>query len=119
VRRSMGEVSPRRVKDEPDELELSLYRRLLEHPERWWSEVDLYYHQPARVRSIRDALEDNDWLREDDDGRLQLTEAGHGALTWIVKTRGREHGLVGTFFREGGTAAWLRLYSRFGRRRSL
>jgi hypothetical protein len=111
----MGEVSPRRAKDEPDELELSLYRRLLEHPERWWSEVDLYYHQPARVRSIRDVLEDSGWLRVDDDGRLQLTEEGKGSLTWIVKTRGREHGVVGTLFREGGAAARQRLQSRFSR----
>ena len=105
--------------DEPDELELDLYRRLLEYPERWWTETDLYYRQPARVRRIRDVLEDSGWLRSDEDGRLQLTEAGQGSLTWLVRTGGRERGVIGTFLWEGGTAARQRLGSRFGKRRSL
>ena len=98
---------------------MSLYRRLLEHPERWWTETDLYYKQPARIRSIRDTLEDSGWLQSDEDGRLQLTEAGKGAITWLVRTGGKERGVLGTFLWEGGTAARQRLQSRFGRRHSL
>ena len=114
-----GSVSRRREDDEPSELELQLYRRLLEHPERWWTETNLYYRQPARIRSIRDTLEDSDWLRTDEDGRLQLTEAGKGALTWVVRTGGRERGVIGTFLWEGGTAARQRFSSRYGKRRTL
>lgn len=112
-------MSLRHEDDEPDELELAIYRKLLERPERWWTQTEFYYRRPAGVRNIEATLKDSGWLRSDDHGNLQLTEEGKGSLTWIVQTGGRERGVLGTFMWEGGTAARQRFQSRFGKRRSL
>lgn len=105
--------------NEPSEFELQTFSRLLEKPERWWTEAELYAIQPALVRDIKVVLAESGWLTVDERGRFQLTEAGVGSLTWIVRTGGKERGLVGTFLWEGGSSARQRFQARHGKRHSL
>jgi hypothetical protein len=102
--------------DEPDELELHVYQKLIEDPQRWWTAAEFYAYEPARARNVLAELADTGWLTADDQKRFRLTEEGQGALTWIVETGGRERGVLKTFLWEGGTAARQMYRSHHGRR---
>jgi hypothetical protein len=109
-------VNVRGADDEPDELELHVYQKLLEDPKRWWTATEFYSYEPARARDVMAQLADTGWLTADEHKRFRLTDEGAGALTWIVQTGGRERGVMRTFLWEGGTAARQMYRSHHGKR---
>ena len=108
-----------------DECTLWIWQTMLSKPERFWRLPDFsldyigtrtnrageYWRSPLLwndrhgARVLAD-LAESGWAQTDDGGDgYQLTDTGVSSLTWLVRTRGRERGLIGTFLWEGGSAA--------------
>lgn len=118
--------------EELDECTLWILRKMLSQPERYWRLPDFnleyigtrtrrtgeYWRSPLLWNDRRGArvladLAESGWARTDDGGDgYQLTDIGISSLTWLVRTGGRERGLVGTFLWEGGSAARQKLNSQ-------